>query len=282
MRFRNLFARLLAWWHLLSLDAPSVAVAWAYAMAWAAHVHLQSWIALLLATGTWTVYVFDRILDARRAMRALSAALLRERHYFHWRCRRVLIPLATCSGLTAAAIIVSLMPAAAREHDSVIAAAALAYFSGVHSSARFPQALRRLCSKEMLVGILFAAGCAAPTLTRLRFASVWPTLLCFALFATIAWLNCAAISRWEAAHFSPLNISAAAVITSLAGFTFAIMLPPPLERTSALFMCAAMSAMMIAGLHRLRDRLDAVTLRALADLVLLVPAILLIPRVWPR
>jgi hypothetical protein len=46
-----------------------------------------------------------------------------------------------------------------------------------------------------------------------------------------------------------------------------------------LFDCAAISALMIAGLDRLCGHFDAVTLRALADLVLLAPAILLLPQV---
>jgi len=172
------------------------------------------------------------------------------------------------------------MPVAAREHDSFIAAAAVAYFSGVHSSARFPSWVRRLCSKEMLVGILFAAGCAAPAITRLRSVSPWPVLLSFAFFASLAWLNCAAISRWESHSFS-INISAVAVTIALIGTAFATILSSSLPRTSALFSCAAISALMIAGLHRWRGQLDPVILRTLADLVLLAPAILLLPRVLP-
>jgi hypothetical protein len=277
---RHLVIRLLASWHLVSLDAPSVAIVWAYAIASSVHVHLESWIVLLLACGTWTVYVFDRILDAGRAINTQAHAALRERHYFHWRHRRVLISLATCTGLLAAAVIIGLMPAVARERDSIIAAAALAYFSGVHSSAQFPRWLRRLCSKEMLVGILFATGCAAPTLTRLHSASPWPVLLGFAFLASVAWLNCVAISCWES-HLNSIDISAIAVTIALIGFAVAIVLAPSLAGTSALFGCAAISAIMIAGLHRLRGHLDPVTLRAMADLVLLTPAILLIPRVFP-
>jgi hypothetical protein len=247
-------------------------------MARSVHIHLQPWIALLLGSGTWTVYVFDRILDARRAIGGQAPAALRERHHFHWRHRRVLISLAACTGISAAVIIIRLMPAPARERDSIIAAAALAYFSGVHSSARFPYWFRCLCSKEILVGILFAAGCAAPTLTGLHYASAWPVVLSFAFLASVAWLNCAAISQWES-HKPPFNISPAALTIALIGFATASILAPSLARTSALFDCAAISALMIAGLDHLRGHFDAVTLRALADLVLLAPAILLLPQV---
>ncbi|WP_162601455.1 hypothetical protein [Occallatibacter savannae] len=277
---RSYPARLLAIWHLTSLDAPSVAVVWAYAIAHTANIRLEPWIALLLATGTWTVYVVDRILDARRAISSNTPAILRERHHFHWRHRRLLTTLASCTGLTAAAIIVRLMPVRAREHDSIIAAAALAYFSGVHSSARFPAWLRRLCSKEMLVGILFAAGCAAPTLTRIHSASPWPAILSLSFLAGLAWLNCAAIARWES-HISSTRISVLALTIALSGFAIAAALPPGLARTSALFFCASASALMIAALDCFRHRIDAVTLRALADLVLLAPAFLLFARALP-
>ncbi|MEI4861391.1 hypothetical protein Q8G41_27770, partial [Klebsiella pneumoniae] len=49
--------RILTLWHLASLDAPTVAVVWALSFAWAAGVHLTPWTPLLLASGTWSVYV---------------------------------------------------------------------------------------------------------------------------------------------------------------------------------------------------------------------------------
>ncbi len=61
--------RALHLWHLASLDAPTVAVVWTLAFAWAAGVHLDRWVLVLLASGTWTVYVGDRLLDAHRAIR---------------------------------------------------------------------------------------------------------------------------------------------------------------------------------------------------------------------
>ena len=63
----------LALWHLASLDAPTVAVTWSLAFAWAAQVRLPGWIPLLLALACWAVYVADRLLDARAALLALAA-----------------------------------------------------------------------------------------------------------------------------------------------------------------------------------------------------------------
>src|ERR1035438_3302241 len=99
-------------WHLISLDAPTVALVWSLSFAWAARVHLPRWIPILLAFGTWAVYVGDRLLDARSALRSGNLSPLRERHFFHWRRRRVLVPLACTAAILAAVITFSVVPPA--------------------------------------------------------------------------------------------------------------------------------------------------------------------------
>ena len=271
--------RVLLLWHLASLDAPTVAIVWAFAIAHSAHVHLELWIAFLLAAGTWTVYVLDRLLDTRRASNCGDLSLLRERHRFHWQHRRTLIPLAACGAATAIAIICKLMPARAREHDSILAAAALVYFSGVHAPAQLPPWLRRLCSKEMLVGILFAVGCAAPTFTRAP-SLTWPALLSTTFFTLLAWLNCAAISTWE----SQVRCSSVAVPASLlafSGLTCAALLAPQFTAASTLLLSAAVSATLLLVIDGSRRSLAPVLVRSLADLTLLAPAVLLLPTNMP-
>ena len=278
--FRSL-SRLVAFWHLASLDAPTVAVVWALAIARSAHVRLEPWVIFLLAGVTLTVYALDRLLDARRAIRTHALETLRERHHFHWRHRRLLLLLTFCTGVTAIALIFRLMPVVTREHDSIIAAAALAYFSGVHAPARFPQGIRRLGSKEMLVSILFVAGCAAPTLARLpSHPSIWALDLALAFLVLLAWLNCAAISIWES-QGAGTNVEATAEALALAGLAVSMVLPYTLQSTAALVGSSALGALLLLILHSLRNRLSPVVLRALADFVLLTPAVLLIPGTLP-
>lgn len=232
---------------------------------------------MLLASGTWTVYVLDRVLDTGRAIRMHTPEVLRDRHLFHWQHRSTFIPLATCTGAAATAMIIKLMSPAAREHDSVIAAAALAYFSGVHAKARFPLWLHSICSKEMIVGILFAAGCAAPTLTRLNHAdSIGPLLLSFACLAGLAWLNCAAISSWES-HAESRTFPLSAGLFSFTCLAIAALIAPQFAAGSVLLLCAALSSLLLLGLHASRRRYSPLVLRALADFVLLVPAFVLMP-----
>jgi hypothetical protein len=198
--------RALAFWHLASLDAPTVAMVWSLAFAWAGGVRLPLWIPLLLALVTWSVYVADRLLDARAGLRNPAQHMLRERHRFHWRYRRALLPMAMAAACAAAGIIVAFMPPVARARDSVLAAAALAYFSGVHSGRftwQFPHRwLRSFFGKEFLVGVLFTTGCVLPVWHRPHGLAaprsmIWIFWIPAVFFAALAWLNCSCIARWE-------------------------------------------------------------------------------------
>ncbi len=266
-------------WHLASLDAPSVAVVWALAIAWAGGIRLPAWVPALLALGTWTVYVGDRLLDARKGLTSGAVRLLRERHFFHWRHRRVLAPLAVTAGAAAASLIVLLMPMAIRERNAALGTAALLYFSGVHAPG-----LRRLrlLPKELVVGVLFTAGCALPTLTRMRLAGIpdgtlgWVMALAM-LFAALAWLNCHAIEWWESERMEgSSHVFAAGTALGCAGVAMAFLLAGMAEpRLAELAACAAGSAGMLGWLDRHRARLSPLALRAAADLVLLTPIVCL-------
>jgi hypothetical protein len=265
-------------WHLTSLDAPTVAVVWTLAFARAAEVQLPAWVPLLIALGTWTVYVGDRLLDSRSSLISGSWKSLRERHLFHWRHRRVFSRLAAITACIAAAIIFGQMPIPVRQRNSVLAVAALTYFSGVHSRRKPPAWLRSCFSKEFFVGTLFTAGCALPTLSRIRTGSSlalsWPLLVSVVFFAALAWLNCHAIERWESQGDS--RIFPAACMVALAGILLAASAVFVQPNFAALLAAAAASAILLAVLDHLRTRLTPLALRSAADLVLLTP-IFLIP-----
>jgi len=276
IRFSGL-SQLLTFWHLASFDAPTVAVVWALAFAQAAGVHLQPWIGLLLFSGTWTVYVGDRLLDARRAMHSGQFGTLRERHFFHWRYRWVLFPLAACSAVLAAFLIVDRMPVIIRERNSLLAAAALAYFSGVHSTPRPPTWLGKIGAKELLVGVLFTAGCAAPTLSHFAAAGIagrWPLIACLAFFAALAWCNCRAIESWEAGKRES-HVPLQAGLLSLAGAMMAAGLALIHPGAAALAAVGAASSLLLLMVDRIRYRISTLMLRTLADVVLLAPVVLL-------
>ena len=278
----------LALWHLASLDAPTVAVVWALAFAWAARVPLPAWTPILLALVAWSVYIADRLLDVRSALRATQPHPLRLRHHFHWRHRRLFIPLAAISAAAASCIIVVLMPVAVRERDSVLVVAGLAYFSSVHAGRAFPRFPSRLfaplLTKETLVAVIFTAACALPAVScsaagnPVHTASPpWSLAPAIAYFTLLAWLNCHSIERWESGEdasqgkaSSGSGTFAYATVLALAGMLLSAALAFN-HRIALLVASGAASALLLALLDRLRGRLTPLALRAAADLVLLTP-----------
>ena len=267
--------RLISFWHLTSLDAPTVAVVWMLAFAWAARVRLPAWLPAVLALAAWSFYICDRLLDARQARTPLRA-----RHHFHWRHRRIFLPLAIASTAVGLALVFHSMPVIARERNSLLAAAALAYFSSVHSPWR-PSPRKFKIPKELLVGILFTLACAAPVLARIdglqaadRRLCLLPPLLCF---IALAWLNCHAIETWESA----MEERSVAIRNLGLGLAIVALLVAAIEvgvhdlRAAALLATAALSALLLALLDKRRYSLTSITLRAAADLGLLTPLILL-------
>ena len=278
-------------WHLTSLDAPTVAVVWTLAFAWAAGIRLPAWIPGLLALTAWAVYIADRLLDARAAMARGDLGSLRERHLFHHRHRRLLIPVAALAASAAACIVFTLMPAPARERNSLLACAALLYFTTVHSESvpstgnRLSFSSARLFRKELLVGVLFTAACALPTLSRVWIAHLtasFPLLAAALIFSLLAWLNCHAIDRWEDARSKVCagrhkGIARPACLLASAASVLAVSMASSQPRLAALLAAAAASSLLLALLDQLRPQLTPLALRALADLVLLTPLILLVP-----
>jgi hypothetical protein len=274
---------LIRYWHLTSLDAPTVAVVWSLAFAWAAHVVLPIWIPVLLALAAWAAYVADRLLDARTALRAANLNGLRERHRFHHRHRRLLVPLAIGATCACGCIVFTLMPVAARERNSVLAAAALAYFTRVHSTRKLPSrrvaGLLPFFKKELLVGLLFTAACVLPALSRASGTglNLIPLSAAACVFALLAWLNCHAIDRWEnlePAQRSPIFQQAR--VLALSALLLAVILFPAQPRAAALVLAAAVSSLLLSLLDLVRARLTSLALRAAADLVLLTPLVLII------
>jgi hypothetical protein len=279
---------LLGWWHLLSLDAPTVAVVWLLAFAWTAGVTLPVWIPVVLACGTWGVYLLDRILDARSALKRNQWSLLRLRHMFHWRFHKVLLPLSIELIVGAFGLAMSAMPATARVRNSLLMAAALGYFSGVHAGSLGVKMGRYVWIKnlkEFFVGLIFTAACVLPTLARIHdgYAMILPV----ALFVALAWLNCHAIEVWESRTIDGIDSKSAweeravwvgALLLASFALGGAIYILHFDERFSVLELTACASALLIATLHFYRQRFSQLVLRIAADLVLLTPLIFLLRR----
>jgi hypothetical protein len=102
-----------------------------------------------------------------------------------------------------------------------------------------------------------------------------------AAFVLLAWLNCYAIENWERDGDSARGLGGSRVfwlgivLAAGCGLTATAMGAMEWPRMAALLGCGAVSAGLLAGLDRGSARFSAVGLRALADLVLLVPVVVL-------
>ena len=285
---------LLRIWHLASLDAPTLAVVWCLAFAWAAGVPLSPFALVFLGMATWIAYVGDRVLDARLGR---DRALLRDRHRFYgelWQAQRVLLLGAVLgAALVCLGCCVALPPALVGGYAAV-SVVSLGYFGVVHGRSA---ALRRALPKEAVVGAVFAVAASLPVLVdgdkARRAGPFLPVSLALAvgLLALLAWMNCVCIERWEsdaaqlraadrstraAARHAPLLLmgGAAAAVTATLGST-ALGALPTLARLSPLL---AASFLVLWALDRLRARLSPAALRISADLALLTPLVVLLAR----
>lgn len=279
-----------------SLDAPTVAVIWTLGFAFAAGVHLPLWVPALVGFVTWSVYIGDRLLDARSALAGRQPSRLRHRHRFHWRHRRMFASFAVASALIAVAIVFVFVPVASRVRGAALGLATVAYFSGVHAR-RNPgsrlgwlptpgKILERLpfnqIGNEMLVAAIFTSGCMMPVWPRATLlpASLWPLALVAAFFMLLVWLNYHAIGRWEAgapaAHITP-----AGLLLALTGLVLAASLWSSHPSAALLIASGAGSAFLLALLNRSRRTLTPLALRASADLVLCIPLVLRVSLALP-
>jgi hypothetical protein len=242
-------------WHLLSLDAPTVATLWTWFIARANHLHLPIAAILAMFLAVWTLYAADRLLDTH----ALEA-----RHHFHHQHRKAFLIGIIFASIALAILLPRLEPAAIRLY-LILGGLVFGYFIVIHArqdSHRYP--------KELAVGICFAAATFIPTIARQptqRPALLPPAIL----FAALCSLNCLFIYAWEHAP-QPHHLPLLAIILSLTAATVAFVDHQAPWTISA---AVALAAALLLVLHRLNRNIPATTLRATADLVLLTPALLL-------
>jgi hypothetical protein len=266
---RRFLHLLLRYWHLLSLDAPTVAALWCWAFGRAARLRLAPWLPVALALGTWLFYVADRLLDARLA----PESSLRERHRFHARHRvwflAAAVPVALVLG-----ILIAQMPHSLIADYCVLGILSLLYLGAVHLPARMHGKSLSFFPKEFAVALLFAAASALPAWdeARRRAAAMprqHPLLLLCPLFAVLCWLNCLAIEDWER-HRGGHRIPYLAALTMAASGVGVCEWMSPAARWLAA--AAVLSAALFLVLDR--SRLTAGARRIAADLALLTPLLL--------
>ena len=264
---------LLVLWHLASLDAPTVAALWTWFIARGCHIQL-SWVSIAaMAAAVWMLYAADRLLDAHTS----DAGALEERHYFHRRHRsRFLMGIAIASVLLA--VLLPRIPQEAIRLYLILGGMVFGYFVMIHATDN----AHRL-PKEIAVGICFAAAVFIPTVSRnvsLRIVLLPPAIL----FASLCSLNCLFIYAWEhptatdgpephaitrfalrhLASFGGLVCIASAVMSIASG-----------RGTWMFYAATGLGAAALLIINAVRARSNRLALRALADVALLTPALLI-------
>jgi hypothetical protein len=263
----------LALWHLLSLDAPTVAALWTWFIARANHVPLPATSVAAMAIAVWLLYAADRLLDAR----TLHGPHLEARHHFHHRHRAAFM-LGIAMATLALAILLPALSLEALRLYLVEGSFLVGYFILIHatgSAHRLP--------KELAVGLFFAAATFIPTISRVP-ALRLPLLLPAILFAGLCSLNCLFIYAWEhpASRLQGAHPATQLALRYLQPLAFLVMgtavtltfLDVRVPRR--LLVVIVLSTALLLTLHRFRHAFSSTTLRAAADLVLLTPLLFLI------
>ena len=274
------------YWHLLSLDAPTVAMLWTWFIAQSNGVKLPLTSVLAMGVAVWILYAADRLLDARSS----EASQLELRHLFHRNHRSAFQAGIALASLTLVVLISRIHPAALRLY-AILSAPLIGYFVLIHlrhqiSTARPTPRL----PKEIAVGIFFSAATFIPAIAR-NPALRRCLLLAAALFGLVCCLNCLFIYAWEHRFSASISYAEAhpatrlalrflqllAVFAVLAGLGLALyssLLPNSNCAPRQLDLAISLAAALLLQLNSMRHRFDPTALRAAADLCLLTPILL--------
>jgi len=269
----------LALWHLLSLDAPTVAALWTWFIASTNQVRLPLSSTLAMAIAVWMLYAADRLMDARLLNTDPGCQEdLEARHYFHHRHRTAFLSGILFASI-ALAVLLPHLEADAIHLYLILGGLVFGYFILIHAT----RSAHRL-PKEIAVGLFFAAATFIPTVAR-RPVLRAPLLPCALLFGTLCSLNCLFIYAWEHDAFrtnrsthaiTQFAISNLTLLTVLLGLSSAS-LPLFDHQAPWPIPCAiALSASLLLLLHNHRLAIKPINLRAAADLVLTTPLLLLL------
>ena len=274
----------LALWHLLSLDAPTVAALWTLFVARSVHLMLPWTAPAAMFLAVWMIYAADRLLDARglasgswQTGKLETGPVLEARHHFHDRQRSGFFSGITIASVALAALLPRLNPRALQLF-ALLATLLAAWMLLIHALPSSEDSPR--LPKELAVGVFFPAAVFIPTIARapqLRLA----LLPAAAFFAAVCTLNCLFVYLWEHPGARPLahgstrwstrhlpQLAAAVMVLGVIVASIATTRHSSTPPSPALA-CALSAALLL--LHTLRHRLSRTHLRACADLALLTP-----------
>ena len=272
---------LLSLWHLLSLDAPTVAVIWTIFVAHCEQVVLPWTLSAAMFIAVWMLYAADRLLDARPLLHG-SQAELQDRHWFHHHHRGRFVGIIVVAALPLI-LLLHTMDAAVLHLYTLLAVLLAAWLLVIHALPQGRIRARRL-PKELAVGAYFPAAIFIPTYVHTFHP--WSLLPSAFLLGALCTLNCLFITAWERNFSFTRKAKPAAQTAGTALIVFALTLAAA-AMTVALSSAAsrpiaiacALSTGLLLVLNARSTQTQAVFLRAAADLALLTPLFFL-PWQW--
>jgi hypothetical protein len=265
------------WLNLVCLDAPLVAVSWLWLFARAFRIRLQVGNGVALFLTAWLIYLGDRLADSASLEPAGPQSL---RQQFCRRNRAIWISvIALVAGFDAYVVYRT------TAFETFIIGGAVGGLALIYLVLNHPLGLiwRSLPAKELMIGILFAAGTLVALLPPPKTVPIGFAVAAL-LFAALCALNCVSIAGWESAlDRAQGKVSIATRHPGIArnsGFISLVLGVASLAMATIfrfaapLLACIGASAFLLAWLNSRPIDVDRRT--ALADLVLLTPLVPLI------
>lgn len=267
------------WLNILCLDAPVVAITWQWLFARALGLPLSAATIGALFLTAWLIYLADRLADT---FKLYPAREISSRHLFCARYRRAWITAMVLLTACDAWLLTHHLDPRVVKFGATVGTLAFLYFLLNYTAGRV---WRALPVKEVTIGALFAAGTVTALLPQIP-TTDGPLLLTLVLFAALCALNCISIAFWErrideaqsreslgttwprgARYLVPgaICIAMSAVLASRWSVPLAL-----------IDSCIALSAVLLAALHSLRDFMPRDDRTAFADLVLLTPLVMMV------
>ena len=257
--------------NLVCLDAPLVAVSWAWLFAHSFEIPVARSGAIALFLSAWLIYLADRFGDSL-ALRPDAPTSLRQRFCLQHRATWIV-------AMIAVAVADLFVVVKGIEFRTLVSGAALGIFALAYLMVNQtrPSLWRRVPLKEVCIGFLFAAGTVVPLAASLT-SGAW---LGWLLFALLCSLNCVCIAVWErdldqaqgrvsiATEF-PMAERLILVSLGLIGLSCAILAVLAPTAWSP-YVAIGVSAGLLAAVHVYRVGIGGDVRTALADLVLLTP-----------
>jgi hypothetical protein len=236
--------------HVFSLDAPVVAAVWQRFLGAAFGLSVPPAATVGLFAVVWCIYLLDRLWDTRGPAHPHT-----DRHRYAAAHPNLLTALAVVSFLAGLGS-VAFLTARTILIGLGVAAAVGGYLLAVHG---LKSRAGSRGWKELLVGVVFAAGVAVPVLAGTESFDCLPAI---GSFGMACWWNCRLIDRWEEGRTTGRTVGRAIGLGAVALAVFA-----PLPARIALL--AALGLLLLVD--AVAPRLGLRAARVLADVVLLTP-----------